>query len=494
MANPGGTMGRMTQLAAIVALATAPLLAGFNHGGGGDDIASTLEVPVGSSRVVQVQGLSKIAVGDPQVAGVRAVGGSQVLVIGQSEGRTTLMIWKGNGQRISYTIVVRKIDPNEVVNEIKRLLGDREGITVRVVGDHIYLDGNAYTQEDYDRVQSITEIYPNVRSFVRVSPNAKRLVANNLNAQFQRAGMKNVIARVVGSTIFLEGSVESDQDLKRADLITKALGEKVENLLTVGIKKMIMADVQFVEIRKNTLDNIGVKWPTDLSGPLDITAQIVGALGVPAPPGGTWNLSAGPMESGFQIGLLLTDGYARLLAQPRLVCASGEKAEFLAGGEIPIIFETFSTTEVDYKEYGVILKLQPTADDQGNIQMKLEGEVSEIDWSVAVSQGTNTKIPGFRTRRFRTDVGVKHGEAIVLSGVFNHSEEKDVDKMPPFSYIPILGELFKYHTFTEAKQELLIWVKPYIVTPDSDRVVRMIRDMEQRYKEAHDEVNYSVFD
>ncbi len=487
-------MGRVRRLAAVVALGVAPMLAAFNHGGGNEDIASTLEVPVGSSRVVQVQGISKIAVGDPQVAGVRAVGGNQVLVIGQSEGRTTLMIWKGNGQRLSYTVVVRKIDPNEVVNEIKRLLGDREGITVRVVGDHIYLDGNAYTQEDYDRVQSITEIYPNVRSFVRVSPNAKRLVANNLNAQFQRAGMKNVVARVVGSTIFLEGSVESDQDLKRAELITKALGEKVENLLTVGLKKMIMADVQFVEIRKNTLDNMGVKWPLDLTGPLDISSQIVGAVGVPAPPGGTWTISLGPLESGFQLGLLLTDGYARLLAQPKLVCASGEKAEFLAGGEIPIIYATQNITTVEWKEYGVILKLQPTADSQGDITMKLEGEVSEIDWSVAVSQGTNTKIPGFRVRRFRTEVAVKHGEAIVLSGVFNHSEEKDVDKIPPFAYVPILGELFKYHTYTEQKQELLIWVKPYIVTPDSDRVVRMIRDMEQRYKEARDEVTYSIFD
>jgi Flp pilus assembly secretin CpaC len=50
------------------------------------------------------------------------------------------------------------------------------------------------------------------------------------------------------------------------------------------------------------------------------------------------------------------------------------------------------------------------------------------------------------------------------------------------------------HKFTGEKRELVIWVKPYIVTPDSDRVVRMIKDIEQRYKEARDEVLYSVFD
>ncbi len=473
----------------------APFLMAANHGGGGgDDIASTLEVPVGSSRVIQVPGLSKIAVGDPSVAGVRAVGSNQVLVIGTAEGRTTLMVWKTNGQRTSYSVVVRKIDPNEVVNEIKRLLGDREGITVRVVGDHIYLDGNAYTQEDYDRVQSIIDIYPNVRSFVRVSPNAKRLVANNLNAQFQRAGMKNVTARVVGSTIFLEGSVESDADLKRADLITKALGEHVENLLTVGIKKMIMADVQFVEIRRNNTDKLGLKLPTDIQGPLQINSDLVGSILPSVPPGWNYELLTNPLTSTVQLNLLMSEGYARLLAQPKLVCASGEKAEFLAGGEIPIIYTSFGVSMVEYKEFGAILKLEPTADAQGNIQMHLEGEYSEVDWSLAVTQGSNIQIPGFRVRRFRTNVAVKHGEAIVLSGIFEHEQEKDVDRTPPFSFIPILGEFFKNHLFSGQKRELLIWVKPYIVTPDSDRVVRMIKDIEERYKEARDEVLYSVFD
>jgi pilus assembly protein CpaC len=490
-------MKNMRSWGAAWLLVAAPLLMAANHGGGGadspDDLASTLEVPVGSSRVIQVPGLSKIAVGDPSVAGVRSVGGSQVLVIGTAEGRTTLMVWKGNGQRVTYTVVVRKIDPNTVVTEIKRLLGDREGITCRIVGDHIYLDGNAYTQEDYDRVQSIIDIYPNVRSFVKVSPNAKRLVANNLNAQFQRAGMKNVVARVVGSTIFLEGSVESDADLKRADLITRALGEKVENLLTVGIKKMIMADVQFVEIRRTNTDSLGVQLPiSGIAGPLDLTATIAGALGSPA--GTTYNANLGPFSSIIQMNLLMSEGYARLLAQPKLVCASGEKAEFLAGGEIPIIYTSFGVSMVEFKEYGAILKFEPMADSQGNIQMKLEGEYSEVDWSVAVSQGSNTQVPGFRVRRFRTSVAVKHGEAIILSGIFEHAQEKDVDRIPPFNFIPIIGEFFKMHKFTGEKRELVIWVKPYIVTPDSDRVVRMIKDIEQRYKEARDEVLYSVFD
>ena len=105
-----------------------------------------------------------------------------------------------------------------------------------------------------------------MKSFVKVAPNAKKLVANNLNAALQKAGLKNVQANVVGTTIFLEGSVESQQDLQKAELITKAIGEHVENLLSVGIKRMVLSEVQIVEIRRNNTDSIGIGWPTNLAG------------------------------------------------------------------------------------------------------------------------------------------------------------------------------------------------------------------------------------
>src|SRR4029079_6684849 len=182
--------------------------------------------------------------------------------------------WKQSGQRVSYTLSVRKQDPNEVISEIKKLLGEIEGVTVRMVGDRIYLDGQAYTSQDAERIEQVVGLYPNVKSFVKIAPNAKKLVAQNLNASFQKAGLKNVQANVVGATIFLEGSVESQQDLQKAELITKALGEKVENLLVVGIKRMILSEVQFVEIRRNSKDRYGIKYPTDISGTATISTLV----------------------------------------------------------------------------------------------------------------------------------------------------------------------------------------------------------------------------
>jgi pilus assembly protein CpaC len=454
---------------------------------------STIALGVGTQKVVTIPGITRIALGDPSIAEVKTIGNNQVLIIGQNEGKTTLLIWKSSGQRVSYLIAVRRQDPNEIISEIKKLLGEIEGVSVRMVGDRIYLDGQAYTTQDADRIDQVVSLYPNVKSFVKIAPNAKKLVAQNLNAAFQKAGLRNVQANVVGSTIFLEGSVESQQDLQKAELITKAIGEKVENLLVVGIKRMILSEVQFVEIRRNSRDRYGIRYPTDITGSASASAAITQELFPGTFGSGTSNLGL-TAGSEFSIGFQANDGYGRLLAQPKLVCASGEKAEFLAGGQVPIPLITNNQFSVEFKPYGVILNLRPTADRNGNIQTEIEAEASEIDTSVAVSFGGSAAVPGFRTRKVKTNVTVRHGETIVLSGVFSHDEQKAVSKLPGLGHIPIIGELFKSRAFDSTKRELVIFVTPRIVNPDSDKIRTIIEDVKSRYKQARSEVNFNIFD
>ena len=69
-------------------------------------------------------------------------------------------------------------------------------------------------------------------------------------------------------------------------------------------------------------------------------------------------------------------------------------------------------------------------------------------------------MPGFRTRKVKTNVTVRHGETIVLSGVFSHDEQKAVSKLPGLGHIPIIGELFKNRAFDSTKRELVIFVTP----------------------------------
>jgi pilus assembly protein CpaC len=432
--------------------------------------------------------ITRIAVGDPDVADARPVGQDQVLVTGGKEGRTNLLVWRTGGARVSFQIVVRRVSAEETIGEIRSLLGEREGIVLRAVGDRVFLDGEAYTASDLQRVEEITRLYPAVRSLVRVSPEARRLLARDLTASFAAAGMAGVSAGVIGTTMFLEGSVESEQDLKKVALLSRVGGEEVENLVTVGIRRMVLSEVQFLEVRRADALAAGIRWPLEFSGNLTGTA--------------TWTLPqhatsaqvVGTAGTAFSFRFGQDSGLGRLLAKPRLLCASGEEAEFLAGGEVPVPMISAQSSRVEYKPYGIILRLRPTADRAGNVVAVIEAEVSEVDRSVAVAVGPDQSVPGFRNRRVRTSVTVKDGETIVLSGVLSQDEQKSVSRTPVLGHVPLLGELFKQRDITSSERELVIFVTPRVVTPDSERVRELVQGMKRRWIEAGGTVSFGLMD
>jgi len=456
----------------------------------------TITLGVGTQKVIQVPGVQRIAVGDQEIADVKVLGTNEILIIGVAEGRTTLLVWRGGGDRLSYLISVRKQDPKEVVAEIRALLGDIEGVSIRIVGDRVYLDGETLTTEDADRVDRVVKLYPSVRSFVRASVQAEKQMAKNLVRAFNENGLKSIVVNVVGNTTFLEGTVESQEDLKKAELIVKAMGSHVENLITVGIKRMVLVEVQIVEIRRKDDLGLGITYPTNLQ--TNNASAKIGYTKRDPPnqgelPSQTTMDIATEVTSDMAIRMRFDNGYGRLLSRPSLVCASGEKAEFLVGGEIPVVMITANTITIEFKPFGVVLKLSPTADRQGNIQTTLEAEVSEVDRSLTIRVG-GSEIPGFRKREVKTNVTVKHGETIALSGLFNHDQQKNVSKVPLLGHIPVLGELFKSRGFQEQKNELAIFVTPTIVNPDSDRIRKMIDLIKERYKDAADAVGFSIWD
>jgi pilus assembly protein CpaC len=480
------------------ALAALPLLCALRASAQSE--GGTISLGVGQQKVIQVSNVARVAIGEPDVADVKQVGGgNELLVTGVGEGRTSLLVWRTNDTRLSYVIVVRKQDPKEVVSEVRALLGDREGIQIRVVGDRVYLDGETITTDDYERVQQVTQLYPSVKSFVRTSGNAKRLAAEALNKVYQKNGLKGVQANVIGSTLFLEGWVDSAEDMKKLDLVTRAVGERAENMVSVGLKKMVLVEVDFVEVSYGDNKLVGLNPPLHLVSIGDgavATVNIVQPLpGLDS--GQTQKVGSvsvlGSAASGFSLGARFDYGFVRVLSQPKLVCASGEKAEFVAGGEIPILMVTQNTFAIEWKKFGIVLNITPTADRSGNIGTEIYAEVSDLDRSISI-RANGFEVPGFRLRDVKTNVTVKDGETIILSGLFNYNEDKEVSKIPLLGHIPILGELFKSRNFIDKKTELAIYVTPRVVAPGSERVKALIEDARRLYKDAGDSVSFSIFD
>jgi pilus assembly protein CpaC len=170
------------------------------------------------------------------------------------------------------------------------------------------------------------------------------------------------------------------------------------------------------------------------------------------------------------ISALETKGLLRRLAEPNLIAMSGDRAEFLAGGEIPIPIANQTTNgapqiTVSYKEFGVRLAFTPTVLANGNIHLQLEPEVSDIDPTLAVAVGGGVSVPGLTKRRARTNVELRDGQSFAIAGLLQTQSNRSIEQLPFLGSIPVLGALFRSSEFQERETELVVIVTPGLVKP-----------------------------
>ncbi len=104
-------------------------------------------------------------------------------------------------------------------------------------------------------------------------------------------------------------------------------------------------------------------------------------------------------------------------------------------------------------------------------------------------------IPGFTTRRTKMEMNVQNGQTMVISGMLQADDSKALSKVPGLSAIPILGELFKSRNFVERTTELVVFVTPFLIDPDSERNHEMLDHFEQISSQAVEEARgWSIFD
>lgn len=257
----------------------------------------------------------------------------------------------------------------------------------------------------------------------------------------------------------------------------------------VRLEKMIHMDVKIVEFRKSALKTLGIDWQKSIDGP---TLAVAGdwrnsTLFRPVPTDPMFsNLpnSVKPFQAYFgvatavtsRINYLASTGDAFSIAEPRLSCRNGGQAKFLAGGQLPIpVRGANGEITVQFKDFGVILDINPYADDSGVIAARIKTEVSSVDQSINV-----LGVPGFLTRRTETEMNVRENETIVISGLVTADMAKDVGKVPGLGDLPILGHLFKSSNFRDQSTELVLFVTPKIFTPQSTAQRQTIEDTEQR--------------
>lgn len=264
-----------------------------------------------------------------------------------------------------------------------------------------------------------------------------------------------ISAHIAGGHVLLQGSrVGAAEQQRAADVAALFPGRVLNFIGQPGWEAMVQMDVRLVEVRRDQVRQLGIGWNAQARGP-EVALQ--GGSGAD---GFALNASIASTLSS-RLDLLRQKGMAFVVADPTLNCRSGGVARFVSGGEVPIpVTDGLGATDVQYKEYGVILEVRPRADRSGAIYAEVEIELSQLDSSVRVGD-----FPGFVKRRTSTAINVLAGETVALAGLVARERSRDRQGLPGLSSLPAAGWLFGSSRRQSRESELIVLITPRLLDP-----------------------------
>lgn len=298
---------------------------------------------------------------------------------------------------------------------------------------------------------------------------------------------EQIEVREANGGVILSGVVSGARKIDTAmNLAARYAGENVTNLMNVGGTQQVMLKIRFAEVSRSASKSLGLNFGALFNsdgGRTGITGQTnqFGQNGN-VPGGGFVDgsggfglarvfTSVGGVVFDVVLNALEQRGVARTLAEPNLVALSGDTAEFLAGGEVPIPVATEDgSISVTFKPFGIAMSFTPTVIDGDLINLELETEVSALDTSVQVT-AAGISLSGFTTRRARTTVELRDGQSLSIAGLLQEEFSDGKTQVPWLGDLPILGTLFRSSDFARNQSELVIIITPHLVTPvDGDQL------------------------
>jgi len=372
-------------------------------------LPAAINLYVGQAHVLNERDVRRMAVGNGKVIQATALDDRQVLVLPEAPGQSTLVVWGKSGPERTYVFNVLAADTARLLDEVQAMLAAIPGVSARAIGDKVLVEGQDIAEEQSARIAEIARRYPQVM---------------------------NLVPRI-------------------------------------GMERMIAMDVKFVEVRRELLEDLGVKWAGSAQGP---SFQVIGDAyrSRALQPGGAaqgtqlevrpriWPLASSlsiASSLASRLNFLVQQGDAVILAEPRLSCRSGGSARFVAGGELPIpITGALGTASVAFKEYGIKFDVSPQASASGVIAAKIATEISAINFEIAVKD-----VPGLTKRRAETDVNLRDSETLVIAGLLTDESARNMDRVAGASELPVLGPLFRSRQFRDRQTELVVFITPRFV-------------------------------
>jgi len=168
-------------------------------------------------------------------------------------------------------------------------------------------------------------------------------------------------------------------------------------------------------------------------------------------------------SANFALDYLITAaeerGVGKLLSKPKVITQNNQKATVKQGTKIPVQTIINNTISVQFVDAVLELDVTPQITAEGTVHMDVTVENDAIDQSIPRVQG----IPAIDTQSAETSVTINDGQTIVVGGIIVTTQRTDVQLVPVFGSIPLIGNLFRHTTVNSTAQELLFFLTPRIL-------------------------------
>ena len=263
----------------------------------------------------------------------------------------------------------------------------------------------------------------------------------------------------------------------------------------------VLVEARIVEATSRYSRDIGIQWggdttfsqatgnPTGIAFPSSITssggsydantnsrglspfqanvAQPNFAVNLPAATGtgqgGAIGFSLGSIDNNLNIGIRLSaaeaSGLVRIVSSPRILTLDNREARINQGTLIPFSQISAQGVQTTFQEAKLQLLVKPHVTADGSVSMHIKINRDEPDFTQTSARGD----PTILKREAETDLLVMDGHTAVIGGIFTRNTGRNLDQVPFFGDIPILGVLFQRRRASDVRGELVIFITPRIV-------------------------------
>jgi general secretion pathway protein D len=277
----------------------------------------------------------------------------------------------------------------------------------------------------------------------------------NNNGQY---GDQNAMGQRVSDNIAIDRRLNAVILTGTADQIAQA--EQMIKLLDVPVQSVLL-DTEVLEVTESGSKALGLNYNQSGTEPIAhiFDAQASALANVPS------NVAAGSLAIQSDIFLLVSKGQARVLASPKILTEDGVSASILTGDSLPIRVTTpvgFNgatavSSQVEYINVGVNLQILPHITNGGGVSADIYSVVS------SVTGFSSSNDPQISTRQAQTRVNLLEGQTLVIGGLLQQRDIRNLQKIPILGDLPLVGALFRFYTETRQDTNLIITITPHIV-------------------------------